>query len=669
MWTAPRFGWNIPRAVMTGGGDPMSSASETGTDRRPTVFLSYARGDRARVAPLVAALREAGVDVWWDDHIEGGQAFAAAIEAALARAEAVIVIWSAASVGSDWVRDEAGRGRDRACLVAISLDGTNPPLGFGQYHAIDFSHWHGRSDAPEIERLIRALGLCTRGEPHAQGEPISRSRGTSRRGLMMGMGATGAAVAAGGAWLLAGRPGWEASSAAPRNSIAVLPFANLSNDPSQSYFSDGVAEELRATLSRNAGLSVVAPTSSNKFRDTKDDAAKIAAKLGVAFLLEGSVRRSGDVVRIAADLIDGSTGFSRWAQTFERQLTDIFKIQTEVANTVAEALSSRMGAAQAQAATGATASPGAYDSLLRGRALFNLGGDEATHKAALAQFDAAIAADPGYAAAHAARSRTLAAMANQFGTGETLRPLYDDAIAAARRAVGIAPRLADAQSALGYALFNGRIDVRGAREPYERSRALGEGDADVLIRYALYAARSGNDRAAARAIARATALDPLNHRAHRAAGNVLYAARRPADSIPPLRQALKLNPTFNSAHAAIGDALLALGRPTEARTEYLAEPLAMFRLTGLAIVERKLGEPGAAGKAMAELVATQGDNSLYQQAQILSQWGRKEAALDALERARAAGDAGLIYLRNDPMLDTLRGEPRFKRLLLDLGFA
>lgn len=648
-----------------GRGDPMSSASETGADRRPTVFLSYARDDRARVTPLVAALREAGVDVWWDDHIEGGQAFAAAIEAALVRSEAVIVVWSAASVRSDWVRDEAGRGRDRACLVAISLDGTDPPLGFGQYHAIDFSHWRERGDAPEIDRLLRALSVCAGGESPAPRAPKLRARGTSRRGVV----AAGAVAAAGGAWFLAGRPGWEASGAAPKNSIAVLPFANLSNDPSQSYFSDGVAEELRATLSRNAGLSVVAPTSSNKFRDTKDDAAKIAAKLGVAFLLEGSVRRSGDVVRIAADLIDGSTGFSRWAQTFERQLTDIFKIQTEVANIVAEALSSRMGAAQAQAATaGATVDPGAYDSLLRGRALFNLGGDEATHKAALAQFDAAIAADPRYAAAHAARSRALAAMANQFGTSQTLRPLYDDAIAAARRAVGLAPRLADAQSALGYALFNGRMDVRGAREPYERSRVLGEGDADVLIRYALYAARTGDDQAAAQAIARATALDPLNHRAHRAAGNVLYAARRPADSIPPLRQALRLNPTFNSAHAAIGDALLSLGKPAEARTEYLAEPLAMFRLTGLAIVERKLGEAGAADKAMAQLVAFQGDNALYQQAQVLSQWGRKEAALDALERARAAGDAGLIYLRNDPMLDSLRGESRFKRLLLELGF-
>lgn len=624
------------------------------------VFLSYARADRGRIAPLAAALKGRGLDVWWDDHIEGGQAFAHAIEAALDRADAVVVAWSATSARSDWVRDEAGRGLRRGCLIALSLDGTDPPLGFGQIHAIDFSKWRGSAQAPEIDRLIRALDNCG---GVGRGVEAARPAQPSRRAMVAGLGAVGAAAAAGGFWLAAGKPGFGGGAAA--NSIAVLPFRNP--DPAGAYFSEGVAEELRAALSRIAALSVAAQTSSNSFRGTTDDAETIARKLGVAFLLEGSVRRSGNVVRIAADLIDGATGFSRWSQSFERRLDDIFQIQSDIAATVAEALRLRLAAAAP--AGGATRKPAAYDLYLKGRSLFNMDADEATDRAALAAYDAALAIDPNYGAVHAARSRSLGAIGNLYATGDELDALYDQSITAARRGITLAPELADAHLALGYALFNGRMDVRGARAPYERARALGAGNADVLILYALYSARVGRFAAATEAVTRAAALDRLNSRAHRAAGNVFYAARRYSEAIPPMRRALALSPSINSAHGAIGDSLLMLGRLEEARAAYEREKIAFSRLTGLAIVERKLGDSKAAEAALAELLAEHGDNALYQLAQVRSQWGDREAAIAALERARKARDSGLVFVRNDPLLDPIRNDSRFARLIAEIGFA
>ncbi len=209
----------------------------------------------------------------------------------------------------------------------------------------------------------------------------------------------------------------------------------------------------------------------------------IAGKLGVAYLLDGSVRRSGDLVRVAADLIDGETGFSHWTRTFDRSMNDIFAVQSEIANAVASALAAQVtatggspaGADQELAASGGTTNVAAYDAYLRGRALYDLSSDEASERAALAQFDAAIAADPSYAAAHAARSRSLTAIANQYGEVNELGGLYDAAIASARRAIELAPDFADAHSTLASVLFQGRLDARAAREPFERSRALGAG--------------------------------------------------------------------------------------------------------------------------------------------------------------------------------------------------
>jgi len=246
--------------------------------------------------------------------------------------------------------------------------------------------------------------------------------------------------------------------------------------------------------------------------------------------------------------------------------------------------------------------------------------------------------------------------------------LYGESIVAANKAVALAPRLADAYSALGYALFTGRLDVRAARMPYDRSRELGNGDADVLGRYALYCARTGRFAEARGAINRAATLDPLNPRVFRSIGAVEYAARSYAESIPPIERALVLNPRMGGARAAIGASQLMLGQVDEANRSFLAETNTLFGLPGIAIIAKKQGRKAEADSAMARLVAEHGDNGLYQQAQVLAQWGDRAAALAALSKARSTGDSGLILMRNDPLLDPLRKEPEFARLLSDLGF-
>ena len=642
---------------------------------RPTVFLSYARADQDKAAQLVMALEAAGLSLWWDARIEGGASFAKSIEAALEECDAVVVVWSAKSVGSDWVLDEAAKGRDLHKLVPVSFDGTAPPLGFRQYQSLSLSHWKGSPDAAEIANVVRGVQAAARKSRHA-GPALAAARNApfiSRRGIFMG---AAGALLAGVAGLFAWRQGVFGRRLASGNSVAVLPFKNLSGDENQAYFSDGLSEELRATLARNLKLQVMAQASSAIFRDRKEDAVTIASTLGVAYLLDGSVQRSGDIVRITTDLIDGATGFSRWSQKFDRVMQDIFVIQDEISSKVAQALVAEVDASDEAASgnkrpaapSGGTTSVAAYDAYLRGRALYDLSADETSERAALAQFDAAIAADPDYAAAHAARARSLTAIANQYGEVGQLAEYYAAAITSARRAIAIAPDLADAHSTLGFTLFQGQLDARAARDPFERSRELGAGEATVMARYAQFSARIGRERAAAEAIKRALTLDPLNPLIHRAAGSIEYAAHRYAESIPPARKALSLNPKLSRANAAIGDALLMLGRAEEARTSYAAEPVEDFRLTGAAIVEHKLGHAAAAREAKQELVENLGDRVLYQQAQILAQWGERNDALSRLEQARRIGDSGLIYLRNDPLLDPLRDDLRFAKLLGSIGF-
>jgi tetratricopeptide (TPR) repeat protein len=405
---------------------------------------------------------------------------------------------------------------------------------------------------------------------------------------------------------------------------------------------------------------VLAGTSSETAREG-DSPKAIASDLGVGFLLNGSVQRAGDTARIAVDLVDGRSGFSRWSQSVDRKLTDIFAVQSEIARMVAQAMSVQV--ATSEPAPGGTSNVSAYENYLQGRSLFNLAKDDATDQAALTHFELAIAEDPKFALAYAGRSRSLAVIAGEHAKADQLKPLYSEAVASAKRAVELAPNLAEAHLALGYAMFAGKLDIRGAWPSYQQAYRLGYGNADVVLLYALYCSRAGRPAEAKAAVDRAVLLDPLNPRAFRAQGSVAYAARRYADALPPLRRALELNPKMTFAHSLVGNSLLGLGRTADALKEFAAEPGPDFRLTGIAIAQHRLGNQPAAAKAFADLQSQVGDAALYQQAEVLAQWGRLDESLQKLARAREVGDSGLTYAATDVMLDPLRRDQRFTRFV------
>ncbi len=641
----------------------MVAERNQGASAPTTVFVSYARKDQKRALPIIDALTSAGYAVWWDGMLATGERFANTTEAALESARAVVVLWSSTAIVSHWVHDEATRGRDRGVLVPLSLDGTEPPLGFRQFQTHHVGTHRTASD-PGIAAMLQAVAGLHDGPAAPLHTPPPRPM-VSRRAALAGGAAALAVTAGGAAW-------WLGLLGASRgNSVAVLPFANLGGDPKGNYFSDGLAAEVRSQLAAEPLLAVAAQTSSNKFRDSKDDASDISRKLRVAYLLEGSVRRDGERVRVAAELFEGSSGHSRWAQTFDRNLKDVFAVQEEIAAAVVAALTTQMaliGVKGAAKAPGGTTSFAAYDAYLQGIDQYDRASDRSGDELALAKFDKAIELDPGYAMARAARARSLTVFGNQYDHGAARRARYAEAATEAHKAVELAPELAEAQSALGFTLFTGKVDIAAAREPYAKSYQLGRGNADVLTRFASYEARCGRIAVARPAIKRAAELDPLNARAFRQIGEVEYCAREWAASIPPIRHALELNPEMSVAHAAIAYAYLMLGDLAAAERELAQEKSSLFRETGLAILSLRRGQAEQTAKHQAALIAENGDNSLYQQAQVLAQAGKIEPALEMLDAARREADSGLIYLRNDPFVDPLRKHPRFVALLGALGF-
>ena len=641
----------------------------TSRDTPISLFLSYSRDDRARALPVIKALEAEGFSVWWDGLLEGGTAFAKTTEIALETAEAVVVLWTEKAAASHWVRDEATCGRDRGRMIPVSLDGTEPPLGFRQIHYIDFTHWRGKGSAPEFAALTKAIrSVATSSGAQlptaAAAPPIS---GPSRRGLIVG---GGLAVVA----LTGGIFAWTRGKASPEDApttIAVLPFANLSGDPKQTYFSDGLASEIRTVLARNPMLQILGSVSSNAIRTGKDDAKSLASTLGVSFLLDGNVQRAGDTVKITANLTNGKTGLSRWGNSFERPLADIFAVQAEIAAAVASALAATIAAdfsRNRDDPVGGTKNVAAFDAYLRGKELFELHINEGSERAALAKFDEAIAIDPGYAAARAARSRALVVIASQYETSEQRVQSIDDAVGEAIRATKIAPRFAPGFSALGYALFYGRLDVKGARLPFEQAYSLATSDVDVLSRYAIFCARTGRFAEATLAIDQATTLDPLNASIFRSRGSIKYAARQYEAAIADGEHALQINPERNSVNGDIGDSYVMLGQLDKARAAYQKEKNSLIAHTGLAIVDRREGKQASAQDHLDKLVAEHGDNAMYQRAQVMAQWGETDRAFATLAEAGRLHDAGMGYLLNDPFLDPIRKDARFKALLSQTGF-
>ena len=377
------------------------------------IFISYARADRDRIEKLAAALEAEGYTTWWDRNIDSGAEFSAEIERELEAAKAVVVCWSKEGNQSRWVKDEATIAARAGKLKAVSLDGAEPPIGYMQYHAVDFAGWKGGREEDAFQTLARALG----GEAAAEAEPLNLTAPTGKPPEALQLsdpkvwGGALALLAVILISLVVFRGGGE--QAAPvetaeagvdrSKSIAVLPFDDFSADDNE-WLADGLTEEILNSLARTPDLLVASRTSSFAYKDTDEEIPAIAKALGVEHIIEGSVRRAGDRLRVTVQLIRASDGFHVWSENYDRDTDDIIAIQEEIAVEIAQALKTAMDPkALADMLSVGTRSTKAYEAYLEGSALSartGETGDVSFVDRANAAFERARTIDPSFARAH-----------------------------------------------------------------------------------------------------------------------------------------------------------------------------------------------------------------------------------------------------------------------------
>ena len=574
----------------------------------------------------------------------------------------MIVIWSKRSIGPEgrFVRDEAGRAQRRGVYLPIRIDAVEPPLGFGETQALPLRNWRGdRSDA-RYRAVHRAVHAIIAGETHDGVIPLAHEHGVDRR-LVIGGGTAAVAAAGIGGWFL-----FKPSSAAAAGSIAVLPFANLSSDPNQAYFSDGLAEELRSALSR-AGLEVVGRTSSEAVKNA--DAETASRKLGVANILTGSVRRSPSTIRVNATLIKGSDGLQRWSQEYDRKPGDELTIQSDIAQNVAEALSVTLGkAAKAALTLGGTSNAAAQDLYLKANAVLRTDDSEAGYRQAIGLLDSATTLDPKFANAFALKSLALNFMTGSTTGAGSFDSGYAQAAMFARQAIALAPTLAAGHTALA-TVYQFQLNLPGALEEYRKAAALPDITVLALLQEVIFLTRMGAFSTALEISRRAEKKDPLNNVAFGREGYVLAYWRRYSEAIAPLQKATQLAPTVSRNHTALGFCWAQLGKVAQAEAEYRKAPADdIYRLTGEAVLFDRQGNRAASNEAVQRAQKVFGEAASYQYAEIYAQRGDKEGAFAALDRAWAIHDPGLTTLRVDPYLDPLRGDPRLKAMEKRLNF-
>jgi TolB-like protein/DNA-binding winged helix-turn-helix (wHTH) protein/tetratricopeptide (TPR) repeat protein len=456
----------------------------------------------------------------------------------------------------------------------------------------------------------------------------------------------------------------------PLHSIAVLPFINLSGDPSQQYFSDGLTEELLNSLSQINELQVAARTSSFSFQGEHPDITTVAHKLNVASVLEGSVRRSGHTVRITAQLDNAVTGFHIWSQTYDRDLGDVLKLQTEIASAVASALKvTLLPDVATEMKAGGTRNPAAYDAYLRSASAYWQVVSASDSESVRAGYREAVRLDPNFALAYAGLSMALAAYGDLFAHGPAVGDFYRQARAPALKAVSLAPELADGHLALAL-VYARSLDFTSASKEFERAMTLTPGNARVLRDYSAFAVSMGRTDAGIAAARRAKVLDPLNINSHGFLSADLRFARQYDQALAAYQDSQSLVPNDPSLPVVVGALIYyALGDFEKMRAvcEGVGEAVKAFQ-DCLALAYHKLGRQADAETALARFKALEGNAGAYGYATIYAQWDNTPKALEWLETALRLRDPQLIGLKTEPLLDPLRQEPRFKAIDRELKF-
>ncbi len=569
------------------------------------VFVSYARTDKARVAPLVAAIEAKGWSVWWDPAIVPGREFDDEIEAEINAAKAVLVVWTPTSVASRWVRGEARDAADRNVLVPVRFDNAHLPMDVRAIHTTDLDGWGENPAGPKAQEFLNALGMLIARTQDAQ---------TAKGGTA------------------------PSTAAAKRFAVCVLPFANMSGDTEQEYFSDGITEDIITDLSKVSSLGVVSRNDSFLYKGKQIEMHKLAHELKVTHVMEGSVRRAGGRLRITAQLIDGATGQHVWAERYDREASDIFAIQDEISKAIVKALRLRLLPEEKKAIERrGTDSVEAHDLYLMARQTYvNNQEDLRSAQAIVRLCTRATDIDPKYAQA-------WALMATGYRSLREWGVESNDGMESAERALALNPDLAEAHAVKAYIL-------------------LTKDDTD----------------AAASEIEVALKLDPESYEANRSAGRLNYLLHHYETAIQRYEKAVGLMETdVNSTgmliacYKVIGDeggerraaefalkraeAILARDQNNSSALVYSAYALA------------SLGESERAKTRMNRALVIDPDNwdMRYNFACALnSHLKEKEAALEMLKPLFGEITGSFLrYLKADPDLESLHDNPRYQAMV------
>jgi serine/threonine protein kinase/lipoprotein NlpI len=460
-------------------------------------------------------------------------------------------------------------------------------------------------------------------------------------------------------------------------SIAVLPFANRSASVDDEYFSDGLADELLNVLSKIKGLRVTARSSSFTFKGKQVTAAEIGKTLNVATLLEGSVRKAGNRIRVSVQLVQVSDSSHLWSETYDRMLEDIFAVQDDIAQSVVKELrtallgetpdSDASGAAKAdvaQAAKGRGTDPEAHRLYLLARHLIDRNTREDTTKA-IGYLKEALGRDPEFALAWAELSRAYVR-----GVDMGWSPVeegYSRAREAVERALSLDPDLAQGHAWLGLIRMHYDWDFRGAEASFGRALELAPGSAAVLRGAGGLARNLGRLEEAIDLYRRALEQDPLSPSSCNNLGLVLAGMGRFMEAESAYRKALELAPQSVATRGNLSVTLLALGRGEEALKEALREPDEALQLWALAIIYHSLGHPRESNVALEELIEKDSENSAFQIAEVYGARGEMDHAFEWLERAYEQRDGGLAEMKVSPRLRSLHGDPRWGAFLKKMG--
>jgi TolB-like protein len=627
------------------------------------VFVSYASQDAAVANSVVENLEEHGLKCWIAPrNVKAGTVYADAIVRAINDAKALVLVLSTSAMASSHVGREVERAASkRKQIIAFRSDGAalSPELEY----FLSNSQW---IDVPTLG-MPAALTKLKEAVTHVstlspQAVPNLRSGGVRRRAVIIiaAVIAVGAAVAVGLRFWQLGRGGAHAPAVAAISdkSIAVLPFSDMSEKKDQEYFADGMAEEIIDLLVKIPGLKVISRTSSFQFKGKTEDLRSIGSQLGVAYVLEGSVRKAGDHLRVTAQLINAQDGTHLWSQTYDRDLSDVLKMQDEIAVSLVRALQIEVSARDI-ASRPALRNTESYTLFLQGlHALDRF--DQQGIELAVSDFERVLELDPSFAPAELGLGNAYFVL-GQYGFMPPAIAFQKDRLAN-ERALKLDPDFAIAHARLGEIHRVYDWDWPSAEREIKQALALAPADGDILFFASGLSLSMGRWDEAVKQANAALAQDPLNQPAYWNLSLAQSRRGRLEEAEAAARRSVEINPTGPFGHYLLGSMLLDRSQPDAALTEFSKEPVEAARLAGSAMAYFALGSKADSDAALARMIKGQADRPFII-SRVYGFRGEADEALKWLERAYAEKDSVLCIVKGDPAFKKIEGDPRYKAFL------